>query len=99
MVVCRSRSWINRCYAFVQNHYCPGSGILATSVIGDSTIDTWFMNWLQAHINAMNKDQLENCTTIALSSGTAKNISSCIKLGAKNDMRALMIFLENRKQL
>ena len=71
---------------------CPGSGILATSVIGDSTIDTWFMNWLQAHINAMNKDQLENCMIIGISSsGTAKNISSCIKLGAKNDMRALMI--------
>ena len=71
---------------------CPGSGILATSVIGDSSIDTWFMNWLQAHIDAMTDDQLKTCMIIGISSsGTAKNIASCIKLGSKNNMRSLMI--------
>ncbi len=75
---------------------CPGSGILATSVIGDSSIDTWFTNWLQAHINALSNDQLENCMIIGISSsGTAKNISSCIELGANNNMRSLMISSRN----
>ena len=71
---------------------CPGSGILATSVIGDSSIDTWFMNWLQAHIDVMTYDQLKTCMIIGISSsGTAKNIASCLELGSKNNMRSLMI--------
>ena len=40
----------------------PGSGILATSVIGDSCIDTWFYNWLDAHIKGMSENlDLSKC--------------------------------------
>ena len=55
----------------------PGSGILATSVIGDSSIDTWFTKWLEAHVSVMPQHMTEDCMAIGISSsGTASNISS-----------------------
>lgn len=71
---------------------CPGSGILATSVIGDSCIDRWFYNWLNAHIKAISKEELTNCMVIGVSSsGTAGNIVSCLNLASENQMKTLMI--------
>ena len=71
---------------------CPGSGILATSVIGDSCIDSWFYNWLNAHIKVISKNELPYCMVIGVSSsGTASNINTCLELGADNNMKTLMI--------
>ena len=70
----------------------PGSGILATSVIGDSSINTWFSNWLSAHIKNLKEDQLKKTMIIGVSSsGTAENICSCLTKGSKSGMKTLMI--------
>ena len=79
---------------------CPGSGILATSVIGDSCIDRWFYNWLNAHIKAISKKELSDCMVIGVSSsGTASNINSCLELASEKNMRTLMISARNLKTL
>ena len=78
---------------------CPGSGILATSVIGDSCIDRWFYNWLNAHIKVISKEELTNCMAIGISSsGTASNINSCLELASNNGMKTLMISARNLKE-
>ena len=70
----------------------PGSGILATSVIGDTSINSWFENWLSAHINNLNKEQLSRAMIIGVSSsGTAENICSCLAKASQSGMKTLMI--------
>ena len=70
----------------------PGSGILATSIIGDSCIDTWFCNWLQACIDADSGQDLSKHLVLGISSsGTASNIVSALELAAKNGMNCSML--------
>ena len=67
----------------------PGSGIVATSVIGDSSIDTWFLNWLK---NVLMAVSLVISTVIGVSSsGTASNICSCLNYAMSESMKTLMI--------
>ena len=62
----------------------PGSGIVATSVIGDSSIDTWFINWLKAHLDVQSSLDKSNSMLIGISSsGTAHNICSCLSFAQK----------------
>ena len=30
-----------------KNAQCPGSGVRATSIIGDTNFEEWFQNWLE----------------------------------------------------
>ena len=70
----------------------PGSGIVATSVIGDSSIDTWFLNWLEAHLEVRSSEDKSNSMLIGISSsGTAKNICSCLTYAKQQSLKTLMI--------
>ena len=70
----------------------PGSGILATSIIGDNCIDTWFSNWLDAHIEKLSSDQKIRSLVIGISSsGTANNILACLNHAFENNMKTLLI--------
>ena len=76
----------------------PGSGILATSIIGDSSIDVWFCNWLSAHIKVLGDEVIKKAMIIGVSSsGTAKNICDALLLGKESGMRTVMI--SSRKRL
>ena len=70
----------------------PGSGIVATSVIGDSSIDTWFLNWLKAHLEVISPQDLTKSMVIGVSSsGTASNICSCLFYAKSIGMKTLML--------
>ncbi len=70
----------------------PGSGIVATSVIGDSSIDTWFLNWLKAHLDVQSDTEKSKSMIIGISSsGTAKNICSCLSYAQSQSLKTLMI--------
>ena len=70
----------------------PGSGIVATSVIGDSSIDTWFMNWLKAYLKNLSSSDFDSTMLIGISSsGTAHNICSCLSYGLEKGLKTLMI--------
>lgn len=74
----------------------PGSGIVATSVIGDTSIDTWFLNWLKAHIEVMSHEDRSKSMVIGVSSsGTASNICSCLSYAQSNSLNTLMISARN----
>lgn len=71
---------------------CPGSGILATSIIGDSSIDVWFTNWLRAYLSSLPQDFLNSILIIGISSsGTASNIVNCLKFAHSLQLRVAMI--------
>tara|TARA_Y100001968_G_C19289512_1_gene683441 strand:+ start:427 stop:1032 length:606 start_codon:yes stop_codon:yes gene_type:complete len=70
----------------------PGSGILATSIIGDNSIDTWFSNWLEAHTTHQPSEVNQKSMLIGVSSsGTANNICSCLSYANSLGMKTLMI--------
>ena len=70
----------------------PGSGIVATSVIGDSSIDTWFLNWLKAHLDVVSPQDISKSMVIGVSSsGTASNICSCLFYAKSIGMNTLML--------
>ncbi len=70
----------------------PGSGILATSVIGDSSIDTWFMNWLKAYLKGLSTNDYKTSMIIGISSsGTSDNICSCLSYAKEKNIKTLMI--------
>ncbi len=74
----------------------PGSGIVATSVIGDSSIDTWFVNWLKAHLDVQTTEDKSNSMVIGISSsGTARNICSCLSYAQSESLNTLMISARN----
>ena len=76
----------------------PGSGIVATSVIGDTSIDTWFLNWLKAHLDIQTNLEKSNHMVIGISSsGTAKNICSCLSYAESKSLKTLMISARNLK--
>jgi len=70
----------------------PGSGILATSIIGDSCIDTWFVNWLSASISVDKEESLKDQLVIGISSsGTASNILNALIKAKSVGMRTAML--------
>lgn len=71
---------------------CPGSGILATSIIGDSSIDVWFTNWLQAYLDSLPQGFLDSILIIGISSsGTASNIINCLEFAQSRGLRVGVI--------
>jgi hypothetical protein len=74
----------------------PGSGILATSIIGDNCIDTWFTNWISAHIDAFDEELLsKSCIIGVSSSGTASNIVSCLDFASSHGISAHILSARN----
>ena len=72
--------------------HAPGSGILATSIISDSSFKDWFSNWLNAHTNIMDSISKSKCMVIGISSsGTAHNIVNCLENASNKGMKSLMI--------
>lgn len=71
-----------------KNASAPGSGILASSLINDTTHDLWVRNWFSISTRGWPKDQLSKIMLIGISSsGYSKNICMALdeahKLGCK----------------
>ena len=71
-----------------KNATAPGSGILASSLINDTTHDLWVKNWFSIATRGWPQDQLSQIMLIGISSsGYSKNICMALdeadKLGCK----------------
>ena len=51
-----------------KNAMCPGSGVVATSLINDSSFEQWMVQWLQQRTSTRNKDQMKNSLVLGVSS-------------------------------
>lgn len=70
----------------------PGSGILASSLINDSTHDLWVRNWLSITLRGLPSDIIKSMMIIGVSSsGISKNICSALDLAMDKGMKTLLI--------
>jgi len=70
----------------------PGSGILASSLINDTSHDLWVKNWLSISCRGLTKDLLEKTMLIGVSSsGFSKNICKALDHSLSLGCKACLI--------
>jgi phosphoheptose isomerase len=75
-----------------KNATAPGSGILASSLINDSTHDLWVKNWLSIATRGWPIDQLSKIMLIGISSsGYSKNICMALDEAANLGCKTALI--------
>ena len=50
-----------------KNAICPGSGVVATSYINDSSFEQWMVNWLSARTSTRTAEQMKNSLVLGIS--------------------------------
>ena len=75
-----------------KNVLCPGSGITATSIIGDFSFDTWFQKWLEQRFRTTNlKDSLVIAFSCSTNSDSSKSIMNALEFAVQNKVPAILI--------
>ena len=75
-----------------KNAMCPGSGIVATSLINDVGFDQWMVTWLNQRTCARTKKQLENSLVLGISSsGTSTDVIKALQWANDQGMQIGMI--------
>ena len=70
----------------------PGSGILASSLINDTSHDDWVKNWLSISIRGMSDELISRTMLIGVSSsGYSKNICSALDLALEKGCKTCLI--------
>lgn len=70
----------------------PGSGILASSLINDTTHDLWVKNWLQICLRGLDQDHISDSLLIGVSSsGYSKNICLALDYALSKSCKASLI--------
>ncbi len=70
----------------------PGSGILASSLINDTTHELWVKNWLQICLRGLDQDHISNSLLIGVSSsGYSKNICLALDYALSKSCKAALI--------
>ena len=81
-----------------KNSSAPGSGILASSLINDTSHDLWVKNWLSISMRSMTPQNKEESMIIGVSSsGYSKNICLALNLAMENNMKTLLISAQKPK--
>ena len=81
-----------------KNSSAPGSGILASSLINDTSHDLWVKNWLSISMRSMTPQNKEESMIIGVSSsGYSKNICLALNLAMENNMKTLLISAQKSK--
>lgn len=83
---------ISRLSNGTKNAQAPGSGIVATSLINDSSFDDWMVHWLRQRTVIHTEEQLKNCFVLGISSsGTSKDIIKALEDAQTRGMEIAMI--------
>jgi len=81
-----------------KNSSAPGSGILASSLINDTSHDLWVQNWLSISMRSMTEQNKKETMIIGVSSsGYSKNICLALNLAIKNNLKTLLISAQKPK--
>ena len=71
---------------------CPGSGITATSIIGDNSFEVWFQKWVEYNMRFLNPKDITliafSCSTTGASSSS---LSRALEWAADRGARCHMI--------
>lgn len=83
---------ISRLSNGTKNAQAPGSGIVATSLINDSSFDDWMVHWLRQRTVSQTQEQLNKTFVLGISSsGTSKDIIKALEDAQSRGMQIAMI--------
>ena len=83
---------ISRLSNGTKNAQAPGSGIVATSLINDSSFDDWMVHWLKQRTVIHTEEQLNNCFVLGISSsGKSVDIIKALEDAQSRGMEIAMI--------
>jgi hypothetical protein len=75
-----------------KNAMCPGSCIVATSLINDTSFDQWMVSWLQQRTSTRTKSQMSKSLVYGISSsGKSKDVIKALQWASDNGMKTCMI--------
>lgn len=75
-----------------KNAMCPGSGVVATSLINDTDFDQWMVSWLNHRTCHKTKSQMKKSLVLGVSSsGKSKDIIKALQWANDNNMNIAMI--------
>ena len=75
-----------------KNAICPGSAIVATSLINDTSFDQWMVDWLRARSSTKTKTQMKKSLVLGVSSsGSSIDIIKALQWAQDNGMQIAMI--------
>ena len=83
---------ISRLSNGTKNAQAPGSGIVATSLINDSSFDDWMVHWLRQRTVSSTQEQLNKTLVLGISSsGKSVDIIKALEDGQSRGMEVAMI--------
>ena len=75
-----------------KNAMCPGSGVVATSLINDTGFDQWMVAWLGQRSSTRTKSQLKKSLVLGVSSsGTSTDVIKALQWANDQGMNIAMI--------
>ena len=75
-----------------KNAMCPGSAIVATSLINDTSFDQWMVNWLRQRTSTRTENQMKKSLVFGVSSsGNSVDILRALEWAKENNMEIAMI--------
>ena len=75
-----------------KNAICPGSAVVATSLINDTSFEQWMVNWLSARTTNRTKTQMKKSLVLGISSsGGSIDILKALQWAAANGMEIALI--------
>jgi len=75
-----------------KNAMCPGSSIVATSLINDSSFEQWMVQWLVSRTSTRNKSQMRKSLVLGISSsGNSTDVLKALQWSSDHGMNTAMI--------
>lgn len=75
-----------------KNAMCPGSAVVATSLINDTNFDQWMVSWLSAVTTTRTKAQMKKSLVLGVSSsGGSKDVIKALQWATDHDMQIAII--------
>ena len=75
-----------------KNAMCPGSCVVATSLINDTSFDQWMVAWLQQRTSTRTKSQMKKSLVYGISSsGRSKDVNKALQWASDNGMEVCIV--------
>ncbi len=75
-----------------KNAMCPGSGVVATSLINDSSFEQWMVQWLASRTSTRNKTQMRRSLVLGVSSsGSSTDVIKALQWANDQGMSIAVI--------
>ena len=75
-----------------KNAICPGSCVVATSLINDTSFDQWMVAWLQQRTSTRTKSQMKKSLVYGISSsGKSKDVNKALQWASDNGLEICLI--------